>query len=462
MATLLTAGGRAVSRKKFVGVMLLAMAMMGLLPSIAFGQRRTRPTAPRESPSSSSTFVPRSHYVNPLYRHHLDDIVPGLNPRVRVLAPTRFDWEWATPPGLLALTPKDVMAGYDSTQIHYQLFLPPNYRLAGSSALILFVSASPSPDEFASWAAVCRKYDVLYASPHVAGDNTPAIKRLRIALDVLDDVRRRLNVDTDRVYVGGLSEGGRTASEVAYAFPEFIGGLVAVGGASPLRGEPWMRDRVRERLSVALVTGQMDVARAEMENYRYPVLQGLEVRSKLWTPNVGHTMPPARVLEDVYLWLEGEAASRRALGTRHPVARIPEGSYPAADAWSTGVVQEAKVRMRADATREVGLMQFEGVARRWKGSEGAREAERILADNGAGARAWQVVYARRQQDFFFREAKSMDAYLDGALPPRDQGRKAALLRVALDLWKHVLDNGADTVEGQKAKKRVDELKRLLD
>jgi predicted esterase len=406
--------------------------------------------------------MPRYHYVNPLYRRHLDDIVPGLNPRVRVLAPTRFDCEWALPPGLAALTPKEVMTGYDPTQTCYQLFVPANFRLARSSRLILFVSASASPEEFSSWAAVCRKYDVLYASPHEAGDNTPAAKRLRIALDVLDDIRRRLNVDTDRVYIGGLSEGGRTASEVAYAFPEFIGGLVAVGGASPLRGEPWMRDRVRERLSVALVTGQLDFARAEMENYRYPVLHDLEVRSKLWIPNVGHTLPPPRVLEEVYLWLEADVAGRRALGAKYPLARIPEGSYPAIDTWSNGVVEEAKDRMKADATRDSGLMQLEGVVRRWKGSEAARIAEKILAENAAGARAWQNVYARRQQDFFFREAKAMDAYLDGALPPRDQRRKAGLLRVSLELWQQVLDHGPDTVAGQKAKKRVDELKKLVE
>ena len=83
------------------------------------------------------------------------------------------------PPGLLAMTPKEVMAGYDPTQTNYQLFVPHSYRLARSSPLILFLSASASPEEFASWAAVCRKYDVLFASPHDAGNNTPAAKRLR-------------------------------------------------------------------------------------------------------------------------------------------------------------------------------------------------------------------------------------------------------------------------------------------
>jgi pimeloyl-ACP methyl ester carboxylesterase len=440
----------------------MALAIGASVFDQAAGQKRIRPSVPSDSFSKPSTTFPRTRYINPLYRRHLDDIVPGLNTRVRVLAPTRFDWVWATPPGLLAITPKEVMAGYDPTQTTYQLFVPHNYRHARSSPLILFLSASASPEELSSWAAVCRKYDVLYASPHEAGDTCPAAKRLRMALDVLDDIRRRLNVDTDRVYIGGLSEGGRTACEVAYAFPEFIGGLVAVGGASPLRGEPWMRDRVAERLSVALVTGQLDFAKAEMETYRFPILRDLEVRSKLWMPNVGHTMPPPRVVEEVYLWLEADAANRRALGVKYPLARIPEGTYPALDIWSLGLVDEANARLAVDKTRDTGLMQLQGVVQRWKGSDGARAAAKILADNAAGARAWQTVYARQQQDFFFREAKAFDAYLDGPLPPRDERRKAALLRIALELWKQVLDHGADTDEGRKAKRRVDALNKMLE
>jgi hypothetical protein len=118
--------------------------------------------------------------------------------------------------------------------------------------------------------------------------------------------------------------------------------------------------------------------------------------------------------------------------------------------------------MTADKTRESGLMQLEGVVRRWKASEGARAAERILADNAAGPRAWQLVYARRQQDFFYREAKAIDTYLEGPLPQPDERRKAALLGVALELWKQVLEHGADTDEGRKAKRRVEQLKKILE
>jgi predicted esterase len=456
------------AKKRTVAGLLLALGIGLSWCGMAEAQKRTRggggstDTTPRSTVTVPSTPTPHFRYVYPLAYRRRDEIVAGLNPSVRVLAPTRFDWEWAMPPGLAALTPKTVMAGYDSTQVRYQLFVPPTYRPAKPSPLILFLSGGNNPEEFASWAAVCRKHAVLYASAHEAGDNCPPARRLRIALDVLDDIRRRMNVDTDRIYVGGFSEGARTACEIVYAYPEFVGGLVAVGGGSPMRGEPWLRDRVQERGSVALVTGNMDYARTELERYRYPVLHELEIRAKMWIPAVGHAMPPAGVLEDVFVWLELDTIRRRVLGVKYPLTRIPEGAYPAADTWSNGIVEEAKARLADDKTRESGLMQLEGVIRRWKGSEAARNAEKILADNAGGAGGWQNVYARRQRQFFFAEAQSLDSFLEGDLPLRDQRRKAALLKVSLDLWKQVLEHGADTREGKLAKKRVEELKKALD
>jgi predicted esterase len=445
-------------------VVLIGSAVL-LLSGDAFSQGKARhvgTTPGATTPTATKTPAPTLRYVPPVYRRYRDEIVAGLNPSVRVQAPARFDWAWATPPGLVVQTPKEVMAGYDSTRTRYQLFVPVSYKHARSSPLILFLSSADIPDEFASWATVCRKHDVLYASAHEAGDNCPATKRLRIALDVFDDIRRRMNVDTDRVYLGGFSEGARTACEAVYAFPEFAGGLVAVGGASPLRGEPWLRDRVQERLSIALLTGNLDYSRGEMESYRFPVLHELQVRSKLWVPRVGHAMPPASVLEEVFVWLEADSIRRKALGQAYPTARVAEGAFPSPQSWSNRLVEEAKGRLAVEKTRDSGLMQLEGVVRRWKGSEGAIAAEKILAENAAGAGAWQNVYVRRQQEFFFQEAKGMDAYLDGPLSPRDPRRKVSLIRISLDLWKQVLDSGADTREGKLAKTRVEELKRLLD
>src|SRR5437667_291671 len=79
--------------------------------------------------------------------------------------------------------------------------------------------------------------------------------------------RRRLHIDTDRCYLAGAGEGGRTACAVAFAYPEAFGGVLAIGSGSPLRPEPDRRERVKERLSVALLTGERAPGRPELERY---------------------------------------------------------------------------------------------------------------------------------------------------------------------------------------------------
>lgn len=242
---------------------------------------------------------------------------------------------------------------------------------------------------------------------------------MRLTLDVFDDIRRRLAVDTDRVYVGGLSEGARTACELAYAYPEFIGGVVAVGGGGPMRAEPWMRQRVKERLSVALVAGQLDPARVEMEAVRFPVLREQGVEARVWSvPGVGKALPAPGMLEEVFVWMESKVAARKLLTARYPASRVPEGFVPPPDLWARSVVEEALVRMKDTKLRESGLMQLEGVTRRWPTGEAAKEALRQLEKYDAGAKtSWKTIYERQQAEYTEAETKAA-ARLEESRPAR--------------------------------------------
>ena len=67
-------------------------------------------------------------------------------------------------------------------------------------------------------------------------------------------------------------------------------------GSYSLRDEPWVRLRVAERLSVALLEGETDWLRAETEREYLPVMNAYQVRAKLITYPGGHTIarPPSR------------------------------------------------------------------------------------------------------------------------------------------------------------------------
>jgi pimeloyl-ACP methyl ester carboxylesterase len=389
-------------------------------------------------------------------------IVHGNNPRVRVLLPSRLDWTYAASAAALGTAPPEARP-HDATQTVYQLWVPRSYKHAAPHPLVLFISPKQFPDEWGSWIDVCSKHGVMFAAVPGGGSNAHPALRLRVALDVLDDLRRRMAIDTDRVYVGGYAEGARTACELAFAYPEFVGGVVAIGGASSPRQEPWMRERMKERLSVAYVTGGLDPARREIEVFRHPVTRDLGARTRLWSvPMAANAMPASAVLEDAYLWLEAGLAGRRALMAASPTSKMAVGVVPPAEAWAQGVLEEAKARLKDRGRREAGLMLLAGLAERWAGGETARKAAKLLeAHDERGKGKWQDVYNRQQVRFAFLEAKAFADYVEGPLPVRDLARKPALLQELAGLWELVEKYGPDTDEGREAGRRLEELRKQL-
>lgn len=430
----------------------LAWAALAPAQNKPAGKGPAAKAAPPARPLPYRLYLTPSGLIHPRFR---PPIIHGNNPNVRVLDAPRFDWSFAVP-AAAAKAPRQLLADHMSTTTTYQLWVPNTYRHAVAHPLILFVSAKAIPDEWVPFDLLCRTHNVLFAVATGGGDLAHPITRMRITLDMFDDIRRRVMVDPDRVYVAGLSEGARTACELAYAYPEFVGGVLAIGGAASLRGEPYLRDRARERLSVALVTGENDVSRLELTKYRFPVLRDLGVRSQLWAvPKLGTAVPPGRVLEEAYVWLEAGRLARRALAQRAPALRGNENTVPTAEVWSKYLLEEARGRLKEEKLRGSGVALLDGTARRWKGTAAAAQAGQLLAEQKDGDK----VLAKAQQEFYHREAKALEDYLAGPLPPRDQKARAVLVALAVELWEQVEKAGAETVAGQEASKRLAALRR---
>src|SRR5262249_33531795 len=206
-------------------------------------------------------------------------------------------------------------------------------------------------------------------------------------LDVLDDVRRRLAIDPDRVYLSGMSGGGRVAARVAYALPESCAGVMPICGSYSLRDEPWVRLRVAERLSVALLEGETDWLRAESEREYLPIMNAYQVRAKLITYPGGHTTPPPNVLRDAFLWMEEGLQQRRKLAERFPFSSM---SHPwSAEEWANGLVDEGTSRLASSASSAYGIVELRGAALRWRDSAAAQRARQELgAHDRPGQPTW--------------------------------------------------------------------------
>ncbi|MCE9603266.1 MAG: hypothetical protein K8U03_00010 [Planctomycetia bacterium] len=388
----------------------------------------------------------------------------GYHAQVKVAAPTRLDWIFAVANQSPAQPPAAWLAGYDSTEQRYELFVPENLDRRKPAPVVLFISAGDTPAGWSQWQTVCRKAGVIFASPFGAGNNCPAPRRARIVLDVIDDIARRQKIDPDRTYLGGFSGGSRIACGIVFGLPEYFGGVIPVCGAEKLREESWLRQRASDRISVALVTGEQDFNRAELERLREPMFTDVGVRTKRWTvAGLGHGIPDGQTLAPVFAWLEEGAVDRKRKATQWPAMRIGGSDVPSRSEWADALLKEAKLRLQKPATVYSGLMQLQGIATRWPDVAAADAALTVLGEYEARAeRPWEADDIAEQRRYLAAEARSIDGYGSGALPAQYEAQRGGMLRKAIELWQQVQDDSPDSAAGKEAGVRIPKLQALLE
>lgn len=397
-----------------------------------------------------------------------EGVVAGqLNSGVRVANSTRLDWVFALANQSPERAPDQWIKGYESTEQRYDVFVPEPDTPANAERgfpLVVFISAGNNPAGWGAWEQVCRRHGIVFAAPRDAGNSTPMPRRVRIVLDVLDDVRRKYRIDADRTYLAGFSGGARVASAIAFALPEYFGGVIAACGGSDLRDEVWLRQRVADRLGVALITGEQDFNRGETERFRGPILSAMGVQSKVWViAGMGHALPDSAIFAEVYEWLERQVAARRALTQKYPTARLAHDAPLSREEWSDALFAEATSRLEQPETLYSGLMQLKGIVVRWDGLPAAAKAKKILQEYDARTdRPWDKEDLAEQRRYLVARARGLDAYASGELPDQYLNQRAAMLTAAVQLWQVIVDDGQDAAAVAEGKRRIPELRRLVE
>jgi len=119
---------------------------------------------------------------------------------------------------------------YDPTQESFEVAVPPSPM--DPDGLLVWIPAAPSGAMPPELGPALEKCHVRYAGLNNAGNERPVAVRMNLALDAVHAVCQRMPVRPDRIWVGGISGGGKTASRMALLYPEvFRGGLFVVGAS---------------------------------------------------------------------------------------------------------------------------------------------------------------------------------------------------------------------------------------
>ena len=143
-----------------------------------------------------------------------------------------------------------------------------------------------------------------------------------MALDAVHNIKKKYDIDPNRVYVSGISGGGRVASVLAIHYPDLFGGGIFVVGveyweaivATGKPGQFWKPmprpqskylAMAKERGRYVLLTGDNDSNRRQTRDY-YENGYRKKLRHVLYiqVPGMGHEMPPAEWYEKAIVFLD--------------------------------------------------------------------------------------------------------------------------------------------------------------
>jgi len=374
---------------------------------------------------------------------HADDSPTGLQNSVKVTGPTRLDWEFVAS----GFKPAErALGAYDSSKQQFQLYVPKTYDAKKTWPLIVFVSPGDAPMGWRYWQQVCTEQGILFCAAHGAGNNCPPGKRIRIILDMFDQVRRTFSIDPQRTYISGFSGGGRMACTIGFHLPEHFAGVLPIGGTNPLPRLDYLRHRLADRQSVALVTGEKDFNRVEHDQFLGPLLQELGIRSRVWVvPGLGHAVPEAKVLDEVVRWLDEDQKRRRDDARDRPdFAAL--ASEDAAAGRAAQLLKAAREELKQDNRVWRGVTLLQGVVARFGKTDAGREAAKLLEEIKNDPRKLNLAGEQGGKDerrYLQAQARAFERRGDRA--------------TALQLWKVLAEEHPAAPEGKKA---AEEIRRL--
>lgn len=205
--------------------------------------------------------------------------------------------------------------------------LPVAYDPKQPAGMLVWVDAGPSgriPDVFNT--AVDALNIVCIGAEH-SGNDRLVVTRFQLALDAAATAARRFHIDSRRVYISGISGGGRVASMLQGCFPEVFTGAVPIVGLSFYDNVPtgtghfWPAGYAKPKPDlfailktrrIGAISGRRDENLLEMQNAtQLYTRDGVPV--KLFEhAKMGHELPTADAFSEALRWVDAPYQTARA------------------------------------------------------------------------------------------------------------------------------------------------------
>jgi predicted esterase len=172
------------------------------------------------------------------------------------------------------------------------------------SGVLIFVSPTDSGVPPAGWLPMLQQKHLSWIAAEGFGNEKLSAQRVLVALMALKVIQQSA-VDPARTWIGGMSGGGRIASETAIRFPQkFSGALYIVGANFQMPDDKRLKQRAAANRYV-FITGDKDFNRSDIRRVfsRYQSI-GLTASLLMDLPGFAHEYPNADQLRQAIEFLD--------------------------------------------------------------------------------------------------------------------------------------------------------------
>ena len=218
---------------------------------------------------------------------------------------------------------------YDLSQESFVLRVPESVG-ERKPGVLAFISPGNSGDIPEPFEPLLDKHHLIWVAANKVSNKRPLWSRIALTLDGIHNVRSRYEIDEDRVYVAGVSGGGRTASFMGVCFADLIdGGLYIIGTdfyrIMPATNDPgkyWPKaydmppvkilSLAKKRSRHVMLNGDSDINRFQSQAIvKQMKREHFEHVDYLEAPGVGHRLPGTEWVEKALEKLDEPVADAR-------------------------------------------------------------------------------------------------------------------------------------------------------
>jgi predicted esterase len=189
--------------------------------------------------------------------------------------------------------------------ITWEVYVPEAYSADSPPGIVVYVSPSQSGSQPPGWSGVMDEHNLIWISANYSGNRVLAPRRALTAILALYAIQREYALDEERVYVAGLSGGGKMASIIATDYARTFDGGFFICGV-----EPWETDEPQELEAIrsnryVFLAGERDQALKPTKHvYRQYRKAGVSDIELVVVPGMGHGSPPHREISRAIEFLD--------------------------------------------------------------------------------------------------------------------------------------------------------------